>query len=347
MSEPVPTPAPSAAPAPRPTALSIGQMLHLMQLEMDRAIEHGFPISCLMVGLDAFQGEGESEVRRKLLTDAFRTLKRVTFEKKIKGLGLTEERFILALFPHATPAKAGEVAGEMIAGVRARLRELRAAGDERPACTISIGIGHNSHLGPMSFPLLVEEAEQSLALAQKNGGDRHIQQREVESELDTLRKELEKTIGDFKRQSETLTREQTGAERIWGQRLIDKIVATFAGANEQSPVLVRVEKAVLSVVSHEVERWQADSTSRHVSDSQGQVEMLERRVAKLTEHLDRTEAELRRVAAMKSIDHGIASLYDSVQGLAFDENDYEVKKEMLRGIFEANLELQRGAAVKV
>ena len=233
-------------------------------------------------------------------------------------------------------------AKQTAAHVRTRNRELRDAGDERPQSTLSIGIGHNSHLGPISFNILIEEAETGLGMARENGGDRCVQCKDVESELDTLRKELEKTLGEFRRQSETMAREQVGAEQVWGRRLIEKIVNTFADSSEQSPAMVRVEKAVISVVSREVERWQADSTTRHVSDSQGQVVMLERRIQKLTEHLDRTESELRRVAAMKAVDHGISSVYDSVQGLAFDESDYEVKKEMLRGIFEANFELQKG-----
>ena len=101
---------------------------------------------------------------------------------------------------------------------------------------------------------------------------------------------------------------------------------------------------MISLVSDEVTRWHEVSSSRHVSDSQGQIELLERRIEKLTEHLDKTEAELRRVAALKTVDSGVASIYDTVQGLSSDDSEYERKNEMLQGIFEANFALQKGAA---
>ena len=336
----------TATPPPKPTALSVGQMLHLMQLEMERAQEHGFPISCLMIGLDHEGDEDAQSYRRERLTEVFRLLKVVTFRKKVRGLGLTERRFVLALFPHAKPNQAAEIADELIGSFRERgLQAQNSAGlVHSRACTISVGIGHNSHMGPMSFQILIEEAEAGLCFAKANGGDHSVQLRDVESELDRLREELEVTIREFKAQSETQTREQAGAEEDWGRALIGKIVQAFNDQPEQSASVVRVERAVIHLVKSEVGRWQEISASRHVSDSQVQIELLERRIEKLTEHLDKTEAELRRVAAMKAIDSGIASLYDSVQGLSSSDSDFERKNEMLKGIFEANFALQKGAA---
>jgi hypothetical protein len=63
-------------------------------------------------------------------------------------------------------------------------------------------------------------------------------------------------------------------------------------------------------------------------------------VAKLTESLGLTEAELKRVAAMKNIDLGISSIYRNVQGLSGGEAGAEQKKEMLKNVFEANVALR-------
>jgi len=335
-----------AAVPPKPTALSVGQMLHLMQLEMERAQEHGFPISCLVIGLDQEGDEEAHAYRRERLTEVFRLLKVVTFRKKIRGMGLTERRFVLALFPHAKPNQAAEIADELVASFRERgLCAVNSEGLEQSrACTISIGIGHNSHMGPMSFQILIEEAEAGLSFARANGGDHSVQLRDVESELDRLREELEATIEEFKAHSESQTREQAGAEEDWGRGLISKIVQAFSDQPEQSATIVRVERVVIDLVKEEVGRWQEISASRHVSESQEQIELLERRIEKLTEHLDKTEAELRRVAAMKAIDSGIASVYDTVQGLSSGDSEFERKNEMLKGIFEANFALQKGAA---
>ena len=61
--------------------------------------------------------------------------------------------------------------------------------------------------------------------------------------------------------------------------------------------------------------------------------------SKLTDLLDVTETELKRVAAMKDIDTGIASIYRTVQGIGVDEEGAEVKQELMKSIFEANLAL--------
>lgn len=71
-----------------------------------------------------------------------------------------------------------------------------------------------------------------------------------------------------------------------------------------------------------------------------QIDLLERRIAKLTKALEMTEAELRRIAAMKSIDLGVASIYRSVQGLSPEEECLALKKELMKQIFTANLDLR-------
>jgi hypothetical protein len=43
--------------------LSIDQMLRLMQLEVDKALAHGYPLSCMLMGLDGFEAP-EDEARR-------------------------------------------------------------------------------------------------------------------------------------------------------------------------------------------------------------------------------------------------------------------------------------------
>ncbi|HTF88636.1 MAG TPA: hypothetical protein VK843_09520 [Planctomycetota bacterium] len=81
-----------------------------------------------------------------------------------------------------------------------------------------------------------------------------------------------------------------------------------------------------------------------------EVEMLERRIAKLTQQLEATEADLQRMAAAKGIDLGLASIYRSVQGLSPQEEALALKKDLMQKIFQANLELkqsmeQRSSAV--
>lgn len=75
------------------------------------------------------------------------------------------------------------------------------------------------------------------------------------------------------------------------------------------------------------------------------IDRLERRIAKLVRSLEETEAALQRVASMKNIDLGIASLYRVVQGLDSGDQRAEEKRSMMRRIFEANVVLQQKRAL--
>jgi Mrp family chromosome partitioning ATPase len=75
-----------------------------------------------------------------------------------------------------------------------------------------------------------------------------------------------------------------------------------------------------------------------------QVDILERRIAKLNVLLAQAEANLLRIAAMKDVDLGIASIYRGVQGLSSEEDAQELKKMLMREIFQANMALKRAIA---
>jgi len=76
------------------------------------------------------------------------------------------------------------------------------------------------------------------------------------------------------------------------------------------------------------------------ASSDGRTELLERRVAKLGDMLERTESQLRGVLAGGG-EEGVPSVYREVQGLAGDEAGVEQKRDLLTAIFDANLRMQR------
>jgi len=90
--------------------------------------------------------------------------------------------------------------------------------------------------------------------------------------------------------------------------------------------------------------WHAlDGPEPSAGDCEGhlsQIDILQRRIAKLTLQLEQTEADLKRIAAMKNVDLGIASTYRTVQGLLSEDEAYAYKEALLKRIFEANLELK-------
>lgn len=73
---------------------------------------------------------------------------------------------------------------------------------------------------------------------------------------------------------------------------------------------------------------------------QREIEVLSRRLSKVSELLELREEELRRLVATGRVAPGIASLYREVQGLDEDSPHAETKREMMKAIFDANLVLQ-------
>lgn len=71
-----------------------------------------------------------------------------------------------------------------------------------------------------------------------------------------------------------------------------------------------------------------------------QIDLLERRIAKLNRSLELSEAALHELAARKSLDAGLASIYRTVQGLAADDPGAAEKRVLLEELFVANLRLR-------
>ncbi|MEM7305570.1 MAG: hypothetical protein AAF682_02815 [Planctomycetota bacterium] len=71
-----------------------------------------------------------------------------------------------------------------------------------------------------------------------------------------------------------------------------------------------------------------------------QVDMLERRIAKLNRSLELSEQAISDLASRKDVDEGIASIYRTVQGLSIHAPQAEKKRELLQEIFQSNVELR-------
>ncbi len=74
------------------------------------------------------------------------------------------------------------------------------------------------------------------------------------------------------------------------------------------------------------------------------LDVLERRLRKLRTSVRNARELRRRLAGMKDFDPGVASIYRQVQGLAELDALAEVKREMLKEIFQANLDFQKRSA---
>ncbi|MSR61941.1 MAG: hypothetical protein EXS08_05805 [Planctomycetes bacterium] len=73
----------------------------------------------------------------------------------------------------------------------------------------------------------------------------------------------------------------------------------------------------------------------------GNLDVLQRRAAKLERALQEARAALAYVSGLERIDDGLASIYRVVQGLALDDPQHLRKQDALARIFQANLELRQ------
>lgn len=122
------------------------------------------------------------------------------------------------------------------------------------------------------------------------------------------------------------------------QRLVrDRELFQKNEAGEWIPHLESLEVEVREVLSKLV----AEAKAAAGADGGGEkVEFLEKRIAKLNEALAAAEGNLAKLARMKGIDPGVASLFDGVQGLSDDDPNFARKSELLTQVFNENLELQ-------
>ena len=167
---------------------------------------------------------------------------------------------------------------------------------------------------------------------------------QAEDEIDQLRRELakEQRTLDLRMQSNSGddAAELFGAQELLAQR-VREVFVLLQQSGEVVPAAL--EQRVLELVAETVgaERRSGDAARQALRDRE--VENLQRRIQKLTQSLTVTEDRLRHVAAMKNIEDGIASIYRDVQGLDGSDGQRERKKELMAGIFAANLRLQKGS----
>jgi hypothetical protein len=172
------------------------------------------------------------------------------------------------------------------------------------------------------------------------------EQKHLEGDLSLLqgalaesRKSLEANIAraDHEAMGELRQRLESSLKELF-QRARTQVerVAPDAGRSVDA-LQAPLRDAMLVLLSTALRRGHVPPTS----DSEMQVELLGRRVKKLTAQLDETEQLLERVRREKSADEaGVASIYRTVQGLRGDEAAVAQRRALLHEIFRHNLELR-------
>jgi hypothetical protein len=124
----------------------------------------------------------------------------------------------------------------------------------------------------------------------------------------------------------------------------ERIRALFVRFSSDCEVPIALERQVLSVVRQAFDGLQQREREARQRESRRELDLLERRITKLQALLAESETELQRARDGASVDAGVASIYDRVQGLSGVDVARERKGALMSAIFAANLELRQATA---
>ncbi|MFT4540365.1 MAG: diguanylate cyclase (GGDEF)-like protein [Planctomycetota bacterium] len=364
------------------TLFSVEEVRHLMRVEFDRSKRYGYPVSCLMIGIDRIEslhsvhGTDCSDTILQSVLDLIRFVTRTS-----DYLGCLMDERILTIFPHTSQREVETLSERLLAGARS----LTVAIDETPLrVTLSLGLAHNAVETNISFDTLLRVAEEGLAVADAGGGDRVVEtelyqlyeRSSVASSGPGSRRREDDRAGSARRQSDAPPGQGADVDRRLDElqdsgNSVEEAAVTLAEeivtkalrrlederCDNEMEAAVEAERRQRLELEHNLEKrereisskWQEEMAATRDRENQlegrevkyqSEIDLLQRRIAKLTQSLGATEGELQRLAAVKSVDSGISSVFREVQGLSSDDSQLEAKQGLMSSIFKANLQLQ-------
>lgn len=153
---------------------SLAQIQHLMRVEFNRATRYGYPIACLMLGIDRLgplrdmHGYDTKEEIVAAVAELLRTATRGS-----DFLGRLGDDRLLAVVPHTNRAGLVVMAQRLIEGARALRFE---GGGVTMSITVSIGgsLQEPGGEGTPFFDALLQSAEDALFEAQAGDGNTFV-----------------------------------------------------------------------------------------------------------------------------------------------------------------------------
>lgn len=353
------------------------EMRQLMRAELARAKRYGFPLSCLLVGIDRLEAlhdlygvESKVEIFRTVLDFLRRRSRAADVVASLSG-----DRLLL-LVPYVERKGALSLAERMREGARA----LDFASDSRNLqVTLSIGVAHARTREPEAYDALFRSADDCQRMASSGGGDRVI-------EVDVLDAARDRPAGD-RRSTDSPDRAE-GERRQRAELLASDEAAGDAGAADSTaaggpspanPLAGLRPNDLMEVVREALGQLGLDPNALSgagggasppsppapepappqqplaapagggPSPGRGSddLELQERRIAKLSDAVQSLQQQLANLADGGSAgrDGGVASM-GKVFGALDDATggDADRRKELMGALFKANLALQQRRA---
>ena len=299
-----------------------------MTAEHERAQRYGHDLTCLVIGIDRieqladFYGhESREEVIESVVELLLSRLRVGDF------LGCRDADNLIIALPFTSPEGARALAQRLLAGAR----EIFFSSEGRTLrISISIGAAHSGDPAANCFDDLLKAATTGLREAGSSGGGRYVEKR-VEAEQpgenqQSLRAELEERIESLRSSLHNVN--PPAPQLPSDQTLADKLRELL----QQDSSLAKGEG--------DLQREIQDLMQQH----NRQIQVLERRIGKLSTSLEATEGQLSEMALLRDVDPGVASIYKTVQGLEIEGPQSEMKRGAMSAIFDANKLLQEEIA---
>jgi GGDEF domain-containing protein len=320
-----------------------------MELAHEEALRERAPTAVLRVAVDGIESVarvaagGKIEPVLATLTTAIRGLPRPG------DLLAVREQDHVVLVLTGTDAAAAETFAKAL---QEAVRRITAPHSTIPlGIRLSIGVAHAQFDAPYWFQTLLAVANEGVEVAQNSGGGRF-----VHTELYTFhQRRLERLSPDRPKPTMPPLIQKPEVNPAYVRHAppaappakaahpptpapVKPAPAAARGSSQVTPAgILELEERVLRLARE----WTEEALTKALAESQrahtSEVEVLERRIQKLTRALEDAEGELVRAQAGHEIDPGVASAFRTVQGL---RDDHGPKRDMLEKLFQANLELR-------
>lgn len=176
---------------------------------------------------------------------------------------------------------------------------------------------------------------------EKSAGELRRLQERAQEEIDVLRRELSSKKQLLEKKLQLANVENLGRFEGENAEIAERFAEVFAAMDDAGAQgMEGLRDGALQIVLDFVQKERRSSLEARQAAHDREVGNLQRRIAKLTTHLEETEQRMAKLAALKNVDDGISSIYRTVQGLDHSDALFEKKSTLMAEIFKANLALQ-------
>ena len=329
----------------------------LMRAEYERAGRYGHSLTCLLVGVDRLEPLTDLygfESRQDVLDAVIELLLARLRVGDLLGCREDDDTFLLAL-PFTPPVGSRALSQRLLAGAREFVFE---ADGRSLRLSLSIGAAYAEDPDCKSFEDMSTTARRGLEAAMEAGGARIVEWKpsaiEPNDEVAELQRELAHRTALLKQSLHVAVPEPSPipSELTLAEKLAELLAsATAAPAPVPAPVpapepVISEPKAPETADAPPVadpagslSGPRGDDLQRQIQELMShhnrQIDVLERRIGKLSCSLDATEGELQRMALLREVDGNLGASIMVDCG----SEDPKARRGMLDDIFKANVEL--------